>query len=98
MTATELLEEAHRKMISRKLPDTAAQDFILQVAGTKDYIDGPYPVHSFKYLRQCLTTNERCAVPASLCSLDRACPSEPESCVCRVVSYVVSRALGNRVL
>jgi hypothetical protein len=66
MTATELLDQAHRKMIARKLPDSTAQDFILQVTGTKDYIDGAYPVHSFKYLRQCLTTNERCDATQSL--------------------------------
>lgn len=59
MTANELLEEAFKKLVARKFPDRKAQEFLLQVNEVSDYIDGIYPVYSFKYIRQCLTTRER---------------------------------------
>lgn len=58
-TAQELLVRVFNQYYAKRRPEETAEQYIFKVEGMSDYIDGPYPLHAFKYLRNCSLNREK---------------------------------------
>lgn len=58
-TADQFIERTFDKYYSKKLPHKQPADFVLKVAGLKEFIFGDHNIFSFEYINNKLNKNEK---------------------------------------
>jgi phosphatidylinositol-4,5-bisphosphate 3-kinase len=53
-TADEFLARYFEKYLAKLCPQKSSKDFVMKAAGLVEYITGPYKLHEFEYIRQCI--------------------------------------------